>query len=333
MPHASYVAKPGIDPDRWPDYEPPGDWDIDWPFPGPSPPGYDPEDPRYGCTVSGDGEVEVDDTYTATFRLHEIHAGTTWRTENPNVDSSITWTATLDGENLLMSIDGSGYAYSIDTSYEHVGLGWYGDAPVITFDIIGDDNGKTIVLLANSNGTVGGGSSPTSFSVSAEKEITVTAVVSFELSMTVNSFTNTMSDPSSSYGFDIVTTVTSPAGYGGGLGRTLLGSGANTWYFPIGSPDDFNYIGSAVSIVISPEFEIDEEGNYTILLSERVSSLDLYPGDTCPTANVTLTMTVRLAGEIVYSYSYTHDTVAAEVTTNYTFVVDYETGETVLTIT
>lgn len=332
MPQA-YVAKPGVASDPWPDYEPPSDWDYNWPFPGPLPPGYDPEDPRYGCTLVGDDEVEIGETYIATFRLHEIHAAATWRTEEPNSGSLITWTATLAGSALLMSINGSAYAHSIDTTFEHVGLGWYGDDPIITFDLVSEDSGKEIVLFVSSSGTIGGGSSPDSFSVSVEKEIDVTAVVSFELSMTVNSFNSTMSDPSSSYGFDIVSTVTSPENYGGGLGRTLLGSGANTWYFPIGSPDDFNYIGSDVNIVISPEFEIDEEGNYTILLSERVSSLDLYPGDTCPTANVTLTVIVRVADEIVYSYSYTHDTVAAEVTTNYTFVVDYETGETILTIT
>ncbi len=180
MPHGAYVAKPDAAVAQYPSYEPPSGWDIDWPFPGPMPPGYEPEDPRFGCTLTGEDEIQVGNTYTPTFTLHEINSSQTWRTENPDT-GTITWTATLDGSPLSFSLDGGASDYSATSSYEHIGLGWYGDEPDIVFDLTNDDKDKTIVLSVSSAGTM----DSDSFSVSATKSITVTNVIKLILTQTL----------------------------------------------------------------------------------------------------------------------------------------------------
>jgi hypothetical protein len=304
MPNASYVAKPGVAPDRWPDYEPPGGWDQDWPFPGPMPPGYEPEDPRFGATITGNTTVKIGQAYTPTFRLHENESGQTWRTEEPHAgSSSITWTATLDGAPLLFSIGGSPNAYSIVTYYEHVGLGWYGDDPPITFALNDNDGDKTIVLTATSDGEVGSTTNPDSFSVTANKTITVDPpVYTIEAIIGPVSYYNDLDAGHVAYtDFKFTMTHTGDAtGWRGIRIQQNPGGGNGFTYYQGGNPAGVNLVADTSGVYLSPVITCTDSEYYSGRLEQTGYSGSFGPFDRAY-ANMTATVTVKKDGIAVDS--------------------------------
>jgi len=122
----------------------PEGWDIDWPFPGPSPPGYEPE---YSLGVTASASVPVGGAAAgvATLYDHDIY-----KTPEPE-ESSLLWTATLEGAPLGLRLAGGGtYASSVTTGYAETEEEFWGSGTTFEFDTTEDDEGKTIVLCSAS---------------------------------------------------------------------------------------------------------------------------------------------------------------------------------------
>lgn len=135
MPGA-YTAKPIVTTP--PDV--PDGWDVDWDFPGAHPPGYEPE---YSLGVTASGTVIPGSAAAGAAKLYD-HA--TYATNEPE-DSSLTWTATLDGDQLDLKLEGGdSFLASITTGYGDVGDDFWGAGVTFEFDITDGDIGKTIEL-------------------------------------------------------------------------------------------------------------------------------------------------------------------------------------------
>jgi len=138
----AYTAKPAAD--TTPDV--PSGWNIDWPFPGPFPPGYIPE---LSFIASGPTEIMPDDTASGIeFKLADHD---TYVTQEPS--ESLTYTATRksDSSEVQMKFSGgSEFFASLSDSYSDVGDDFWGGTADIIFDIDASDIGDTIVLTATS---------------------------------------------------------------------------------------------------------------------------------------------------------------------------------------
>ena len=135
----AYVAKPAV---VAPFDGPPG-WNIEWPFPGPLPPGYI---PIYSMSFSADA-LYVPGTNTSQVLASFADHGT-FPTSQPQ--GQITWTATLLGSpvQLKESTDLS-FSSSVSTAAIQSGGFWIGN-PTLNFSVSLANSGQTIVLTASS---------------------------------------------------------------------------------------------------------------------------------------------------------------------------------------
>ncbi len=137
----AYVAKPAVPTE--PDV-PPG-WDPDWDFPGPNPPGYEPE---YSLNLSAQSQmipgVTVDDI-SLFLADHD-----TYETREPQ--SHMIWSAIFgdSGDIVQMKLLGGGaYQDSVDASYI-LGDVFYESNPDFDFDVSASDIGRIVILNVNS---------------------------------------------------------------------------------------------------------------------------------------------------------------------------------------
>jgi len=136
----------------------PSGWDLDWPFPGPAPPGYSFD---LSFTVTGADSYVPASEYSATNTLYDHD---TYETEEPS--GSITWTATIDGSEVQLKKSGdSEFASSVTSDYSGIGDYW-GAQPTLLFSVSAADAGSTIVLQAS-------GDPITGETITATKNITV----------------------------------------------------------------------------------------------------------------------------------------------------------------
>ncbi len=155
----AYTALPGAD--TAPDV--PDGWDIDWPSPGPLPPGYESE-LTFGLEaqevmVPG---ISVSDV-TLTLLDHEEY-GTTEPTEQ------ITWSATLKSTNEVINLKFSGgdnFFSEITQAYGSIGDDFWGAEPIFEFEVSDDNIGDAIVLKSSSD--------PFNFSLEKTSEILIIA--------------------------------------------------------------------------------------------------------------------------------------------------------------
>jgi len=128
----------------------PDGWNPDWPFGDdgeggryPYPPGYS---PVFSLNLSATETIVYDGAATATITLRD-HV--TYATAEPT-GSSITWTATIDGETVNLRFSGgASYASSVSSSYTE-GATYWGAEPVIEFELIEENAGDTVMLRAAS---------------------------------------------------------------------------------------------------------------------------------------------------------------------------------------
>jgi len=125
---------------------PPG-WDLDWPFPGPAPPGYSFD---LSFTVTGADSYVPASEYSATNTLYDHD---TYETEEPS--GSITWTATIDGSEVQLKKSGdSEFASSVTSDYAKIG-GYWGAQPTLLFNVGAADDGSVITLQASGDPLTG----------------------------------------------------------------------------------------------------------------------------------------------------------------------------------
>ncbi|MFZ5832705.1 MAG: hypothetical protein ACOY3P_21670 [Planctomycetota bacterium] len=137
----AYVAKPTP---VVPPVLPPG-WNPDWPHPGPLPPGYAPD---YSLAVTAPDSIGVGDPLNLAVRLFD-HGS--YKTAQPDEASRIAWSATIDGEPIPLRFEGSGeYLQGVQSPYAGFG-GFWGAEPALELQLAQEHNGKTLVLLAQSN--------------------------------------------------------------------------------------------------------------------------------------------------------------------------------------
>jgi len=127
----------------------PDGWNPNWPRTGPDPPGYDLEEDDYLLilTTGSPGIVNVDSPscYVAA-KIYED--GGDFESVNISNDSYITWCAAIDGERILMNINGS-WEYEPTTLASYLlGHGTFGANPEIAFQITEDDYDKDIIVDA-----------------------------------------------------------------------------------------------------------------------------------------------------------------------------------------
>jgi hypothetical protein len=146
----AYVAKPSA---VAPAPVVPPDWNLNWTFPGPSPPGYE---PAYSLNITAPASSPYDDPLSASVTLFDHES---YETDDPDAGSALTWTATVDGQARLLRFAGVGsYAASVNSSYVETD-GFWGAVASLDVQLTSEDNGKTLVLQVSSapkGGTVVG---------------------------------------------------------------------------------------------------------------------------------------------------------------------------------
>ena len=157
----------------------PPDWNPEWPHPGISPPGYEPEyslvalssleSVSNGVTVSMQAYVADHDTY----ETNDIHESVLQ-----------TWTASVDGNTVQLRETGGSYADSVSSGYESGSFGgspFWGAFLDLEFDLFEISEGSTLTVSVSS--TVSGSDIADSFEV----EVGWTpATVSFTLTQSIS---------------------------------------------------------------------------------------------------------------------------------------------------
>lgn len=132
----AYVAKPADAVS----YDIPPGWDFDWVFPGPHPPGYEPE---YTLSLSAPATMVPG---TSVGNITSILKDTVeYVTNEP--DAQLFWSAVLSNPGAigLKFSGGDDYLGSVGQDYSGVGDFWGGE-PTFEFDVGLSDVGKTITL-------------------------------------------------------------------------------------------------------------------------------------------------------------------------------------------
>jgi hypothetical protein len=138
----AYVAKPDVPEEV---DLPPG-WNINWPHPGPWPPGYTP-DLGLGLVAQATvvpGSAVTDITATLTDQDDYV-------TTEPA--TPVIWTAAWDdtGDMLTLKLSGDDdLLSSISVAYSALAADFWGSDPDIEFDISASDNGRSFTLSASS---------------------------------------------------------------------------------------------------------------------------------------------------------------------------------------
>lgn len=166
----AYVAKPAVvpvlpgygdppvPPGRDPDPEYPGDpsdpgypfdpgsppWNPDWPFPGPTPPGYN---HLFSMTLTGATAVSSGSPVSLSTRM--VDAGE-YVTVEPSEDERITWTATINGKKINVKFSGDAeYNENIESDYSSFVDGnttFYGIDTELEFDLLPEHIGKILIV-------------------------------------------------------------------------------------------------------------------------------------------------------------------------------------------
>ena len=156
MPGA-YTAKPDAEEES---QELPVGWNDDWPFPGPLPPGYEPNYLLKFVSPPTPTGVGIDEEITVRVKVYEIGAADSeLGTIAPN--ENISWEAWLDGDDIATS--STGWTYISGVYYSS----WTFTPPLTSGDVT--DPPKVMTVYAD--GTMNNGS--TSSSLAAEEEIEV----------------------------------------------------------------------------------------------------------------------------------------------------------------
>lgn len=134
----AYVAKPDTVSPGTPD-----GWNPSWPFPGVSPPGYEPE---YSLRLTAPSSVAIGAEASVAAVLYDHDA---FRTNEPD-ESALAWSATIDGEALRLRIGAGDYGESAISDYIENESHFWGATPAIVFELLPEHAGKTIVLTATS---------------------------------------------------------------------------------------------------------------------------------------------------------------------------------------
>lgn len=182
----AYAAKPPAD--TTPDV-PPG-WDIDWPHPGVSPPGYE-MDLSLGMTGQSSMVPGVPtNAMPVTLSDHETYA-----TQEPT--GTITFTAKWEDTEEAVGVKFSGdsnFFFSLADPFIGVGDDFWGAEPEFEFDTEGSDVGRTIILNSSSDPYSDGEN------VETTKEILVVGNFEYLAEISVVSVYPTIPTPSAPYG-------------------------------------------------------------------------------------------------------------------------------------
>ena len=136
----AYVARPTVPivPDL------PPEWNPNWPFPGPLPPGYIPD---YSLGMSAPASMAVGGSLAVSATLYDHD---TYKTGEPAAASRVTWSATVDGTPVMLRFaGGGGFAAAAQSSYS-ADDGFWGARPTIEVQLTSEHSGKTLVLRAQS---------------------------------------------------------------------------------------------------------------------------------------------------------------------------------------
>lgn len=120
----------------------PLNWKVDWPWPGPNPPGY--VTPNAGINLTSSDSVAVGGSVSASsIWMDEALAGPIGL---PDGDWTQRLSATINGSAIgLAKSDDPEFSSSIEYDYSIVG-NYYGSSDDITFDISEENEGDTIIL-------------------------------------------------------------------------------------------------------------------------------------------------------------------------------------------
>jgi hypothetical protein len=142
----AYTSKPEIPPSNPAPPDIPVNWNPDWPFPGPNPPGYDPSE---GMLVAHSlDEIDPGDSVASYGRWESEFGGAAGL---PNGTWTQTWTAEINGDPIGLREFGVGdFQSALSYDFGTIGTSWYGVAEDIEFDISEGDRGRTITLVIGS---------------------------------------------------------------------------------------------------------------------------------------------------------------------------------------
>ena len=148
MPGA-YSSKPpaAIVVPEYPDI--PLNWNPEWPFPGPNPPGYDPV-PSEIVLTSDPTVLATGGSAYASALLKEVIGGAPVGLPGGDNVWAQTWSASIEGASIGLRVQGSGaFVSSFDMDYTDT-LGYWGADAILEFDVDSGDVNSVIVLLVES---------------------------------------------------------------------------------------------------------------------------------------------------------------------------------------